>query len=288
MQSLYEILGVGKHATPAEIKSAFRNRARDNHPDTSTDKPDADKNFREINNAYTILSDPAERTRYNLGEIDENGTATSRSTRTNDRSVYDDFARRSEASNTQHTRSVRIDGSDVYYILRVDFLDGVNGAVKHISMTNGRRIKVSIPSGTKHKQMLRLKGQGVPGVGGGKDGAALVEILIRDNSLFRIVGNDIIIDQPVPLKLAVLGGTLEIPGSHGKPLNIEIPAHSNSGDTIRIPSMGMKTPDGKSGDQIMTILISLPSDPDIELAAFLTNWEPKDETLDQKQQSATA
>jgi len=210
MQTLYDILGLTNKATPEQIKTTFRKLARDIHPDTALNKDDAENKFKDNSNAYSILSNPRERARYDRGEIDENGSPLRNSnTDQKSNSAFDGFNKRRHPGSDDEIRNIRVDGSDVLYVLWVEFSDAVNGATKHISITNGKRFSVNIPAGTKNKQMLRLKGQGIPGAGGGKDGAALVKILINDHALFRIQGNDILIDQRVPLKLAILGGSLQ-------------------------------------------------------------------------------
>ena len=290
MRTLYNILGVSETASEQDIKTAFRTLARDKHPDMAQGAPDTDDSFKEINNAYSILSNSRERARYDRGDIDENGSPLNKSDNAEkaSKSPYDEFDKRRHANLKAETRNVRIDGSDVFYVLRVEFLDGVNGAVKHISMTNGRRIRVSIPPGTKHKQVLRLKGQGVAGVGGGKNGSALVEILLKDHSLFRLEGNDIIAEQPVSLKQAVLGGTLDVTGCNGEPITIEIPKNTSSGTTVRIQGKGMQDRSGECGDQIVKLMVILPEKDDPELTRFIQSWEPSDEEHDEAPLSATA
>ncbi|MBT4889550.1 MAG: J domain-containing protein [Rhodospirillales bacterium] len=284
MLTLYTILGVSETATDQEIKNAFRTLARDKHPDTAQGGEDC---FKEINNAYSILSNSRERARYDRGDIDENGSPLTESKKPN-ASPYDEFNKRRHEGSNAETRNIRIDGSDVYYVLRVDFLDAVNGSIKHISMTNGRRIRVSIPSGTKHKQLLRLKGQGVAGVGGGKDGAALVEIIVKDHSLFQLDGNDIVAEQPISLKKAVMGGTLEIMGCNGDTITINVPKNSSSGTTIRIQGKGMEIRDGVYGDQVVKLMVILPKQDDPELTRFIQSWEPCDTEHQDTAKSATA
>ncbi len=264
-QSLYDILGVKKSASAQEIKKAFRLLARDKHPDKIRNDRGADDVFKKISNAYSTLSNPQNRARYDRGDIDENGSSVQKS---------NNQAKTRPATNMGN---IRIAGSDVFYILRIDFIDAVNGGIKNIGMTTGRKIRVTIPPGTRHKQTLRLKGQGAPGSGGGADGAALVEILIGDHDLFRIDGFDIVHDQPISLKLAVLGGRLMVPGCNGEAVNILIPKNASSGTTVRLPGKGMRKNDGGFGDQVVTLMVQLPEYGNRELTRFMHQWNPSEE-----------
>ncbi len=272
MNSLYKILGVPRRATPDEIKTAFRRQAREKHPDANASNPKAEEAFKELNRAYAILSDPDQRTDYDNGNIDESGAAI-RPRRTHKSNPFEDFVKRRTGSATSKMRNVRINGADVSYSLRVGFMDAVNGTTKHVSMTSGRRLKVSIPPGTRHEQVLRLKKQGMAGVGGGTDGDALVEILVDDNDTFRIEDDNICIDLSITLSEAILGARVEAPTVDGT-VKVSVPANSNSGSVLRLRSRGMPRKDGSRGDQLIRLMVVLPGKPDAALTDFVKSWSP--------------
>jgi DnaJ-class molecular chaperone len=271
MQSLYEILGVTRGATPDEIKSAFRKQAREKHPDANANNPRAEEAFKELNRAYAILSDRDQRGSYDSGEIDETG-ATVRPRAQKKSSIFEEFAKR-RSSDDGRMRGVRIKGADVSYMLHVEFMDALKGATKYVSMTTGKRLKVTIPPGTRHEQVLRLKKQGTSGIGGGAHGDALVEILVDDNETFRIEDDDICMDLAITLNEAVLGGRVEAPTIDGV-VKVSVPANSNSGSTLRLRSKGMTRKDGSRGDQLIRLVVMLPNKGDPALTEFIESWEP--------------
>ena len=105
----------------------------------------------------------------------------------------------------------RARGQDTLYRLPVDFLEAINGATKRITMPDGGTLDVVIPAGTKDKQVLRLRGKGGPGLGGGPAGDALVEVEVQPHKFFTRDGDDIRVELPISLPEAVLGGKLDVP-----------------------------------------------------------------------------
>ena len=119
-------------------------------------------------------------------------------------------------------------GSDAHYTLTVSFLDAANGTTRRITLPEGRTLDVRIPAGVRDGHILRLKGQGMPGLGDGAPGDALVEIAVAPHPLFRREGDDIIVELPVTIQEAVLGATLEVPTIKGK-VRLTIPPNSGTG-----------------------------------------------------------
>jgi len=113
-------------------------------------------------------------------------------------------------------------GQTRHYTLTVDFLEAANGAKRRLTLPDGRTLDVNIPAGLKDGQVLRLKGQGMPGRGTGKPGDALIEVDVAPHPLFRRQGNDIVLELPVTLKEAVLGAKIEVPTIKG-PVTVMVP-----------------------------------------------------------------
>ena len=178
--------------------------------------------------------------------------------------------RRREKQGTD--RTVRIQGADVSYTLKITFMEAIHGAIKYVSMTNGKRLRVTIPPGTRHEQTLRLKGQGMGGVGGATDGDALVEILVDGHDQFVVDGDDILVDVPISLSEAVLGGRIEAPTVDG-PVNVTVPANANSGTILRLRGKGVIKGGGTRGDQLTRLQIMLPVKGDPELTNFVRTWK---------------
>ena len=278
MRDPYEILGVARNASAIDIKKAYRKLARELHPDSSPDNPKAEDRFKDLSTAYDIISDEDRRGRYDRGEIDAVGNAVRQrrghhpggyNQRQRGYSPFEDFFKRQD---TRNNAGLKVDGSDVSYSLKVDFIDVALGANKTVNMTNGKRLAVSIPAGTKNAQVLRLKGQGMDGIGGGKSGDAHVEILCQNDKLFRRDGDDLHVELPVSLPEAVLGTSVEVPTIHG-PVKLNLKAGSNTGNILRLKGKGIQNKNRKTwGNQFVTLKVVLPKTYDKQLIDFVRKW----------------
>ncbi len=289
---LYEILGVPKDAAADKIRAAYRKLAKTNHPDLNPGNKAAEERFKAIASAYDILSDPAKRARYDSGEID--GTGAERPQRPS----YSEYAQgpggrkyHSEMDGAEDFSDIfsdlfgrgqaggqgmRMRGRDRVYSLDVPFLDAVRGTTSRLSLPEGKSMDVQIPPGIEQGQMLRLKGQGGPGIGGEPAGDALIEIHILAHPLYTRTGNDIGIDVPISVAEAVLGGKISVPTPTG-PVSMTVPAQSNTGTRLRLRGRGIPARANRpAGDQYVTLKIVL--DPaDEALAAFLRERQSKPE-----------
>ena len=278
MRDPYDTLGVPRNASADAIKKAYRKLAREHHPDSSPNNPKAEDRFKDLSTAYDILSDSKKRASYDRDEIDATGNPVrggharypgGGGQRTRHRSPFDDFFKRHGA---RQNAGLRIDGSDVSYSLKVNFLDAALGANKTVSMTNGKRLAVTVPPGTRNAQVLRLKGQGMDGIGGGKNGDAHVEIIVKPDDLYRQEGDDIHMGLPISLPEAVLGASVEVSTIHG-PVKLNIPTGSNTGTVMRLKGKGVENKKKKSkGNQFVTLKVVLPKNENNELSDFVRKW----------------
>jgi DnaJ-class molecular chaperone len=290
MKDPYEVLGVQKTDSDAAIRAAYRKLAKRHHPDLNPGKPEAAERFKEINAANDILSDTEKRARYDRGEIDAAGNEVPP-----ERPFYRDysdapgsekyygnvapedlesifaqaFAGRRAASGAAGGRRFSARGSDAHYTLTVGFLDAANGTTRRITLPEGRTLDVRIPAGVRDGHLLRLKGQGMPGIGDGPPGDALVEIAVAPHPLFRREGDDIIVELPVTIQEAVLGASLEVATIKGK-VRLTIPPNSGSGTRLRLRGRGIH-----HGHQFVQLHVVLPPEDEPELAEFLKTWQPK-------------
>lgn len=279
MKDAYKILGVTKTATSDQIKSAYRKAARERHPDLDPGNPWAEDDFKELTAAYEVLSNAERRRQYDDGDIDATGQPQAR-TRTSGydakgkaktkrwkKDPFETFRQRK-----RQEKSVKVDGANVNYSLKLSAVDAKQGGTKYISMTNGKRLKVGIPKNTLDGQVLRLKGQGMPGLGGGNPGDALVVITVETDSRFRIEGRDVHVEVAVDLAEALLGGKVKAPTLDGE-VSVTVPENSNTGTVLRLKGKGLKDGDGEEpGDQYVTLKVMLPKKPDPELRAFIKEW----------------
>jgi DnaJ-class molecular chaperone len=287
----YEILGVQKTDSEAAIRSAYRKLAKTHHPDVNPGKTEAAERFKEISAAYDILSDKDKRARYDRGEIDaagnevppqrpfyrEYGDSAGRE-KYRAQAGFDDEDLQSifaqgfggRAAGGAGGRRFSMRGQDAQYHLTVDFLDAVNGTTRRVTLPDGRTLDVRIPAGVRDGQIIRLRGQGMPGIGDGAPGDALVEITVAPHPLFRREGDDIIVELSVTLQEAVLGTSLEVPTIKG-PVRLTVPPNSGTGTRLRLRGRGVE---GK-GHQYVELHPVLPPEEEPELAEFLRTWEPR-------------
>lgn len=294
MRDPYSILGVKKTATGAEIKKAFRRLAKTHHPDRNTSDPKAKDRFAEANSAYEIVGDAKKRAQFDAGEIDAEGKPRFQG--------FEGFARGGGARREQgfasggpfsrgagagagatddifshlfgeafrgaeragRPRPSR--GEDVAVAMTVTIEDIVGDAKSRIAFPNGREVEVTIPRGVAEGQVVRLRGLGQPGSGGGEPGDALLTLHIAPHPVFTVEGADLRMRQPIEIEDAVLGGTVRVHTPTG-PVDMTIPEMCNSGRTLRLRGKGLP---GKSGvgDLLVTLEIRLPERADEDLRDY--------------------
>jgi DnaJ-class molecular chaperone len=285
----YETLGVKKDASAADIQKAYRRLAKKLHPDLNPGNKKAEEDFKNVSAAYSLLSDPDKRARFDGGEIDASGAERPR------QRYYRDFAGEDAANpytsdagfadfadmddvlsdilGRRGRGNLRMRGADVHYRLELDLLDAVNGAKRQVTLPEGAVLEVSIPPGTQDGQVLRLRGKGRPGLGGGAPGDALVEIAVREHPAFTRKGDDIHVALPISLHEAVLGAKIKVPTPTGS-VTMTVPKWANTGTVLRLRGKGVHRPDGGSGDEYVTLKVVLPEKPDPELEKFVAQWRP--------------
>jgi DnaJ-class molecular chaperone len=288
MNDPYAILGVSKTATADEIKKAYRNLAKRHHPDLNPGSAESASRFKDISGAYDLLSDPDKRARFDRGEIDGSGQERAEASfyrahaggaqgakyradaGFDPTDLFSDLFGRGGRAGGEF-REFKMRGGDVSYTLAVDFVEAAKGASKRLSFPEGRTLDVTVPPGTEDGAVLRLRGQGQPGVGGGPAGDALITISVTPHPFFRREGNDILVELPVTLTEAVGGARIKVPTIEGQ-VSMTVPPGSNSGTRLRLRGRGVAPRGGPAGDQYVTLRVVLPRQPDAELLEFIKNW----------------
>jgi DnaJ-class molecular chaperone len=285
----YETLGVKKDASQDAIQKAYRRLAKKLHPDLNPGNKRAEEQFKEVSAAYDLLGDPEKRARFDRGEIDASGAERPRQRYYRDfadagasgpytsDAGFADFAGMddilSQMFGRQGRANVRMRGPDVHYRLALDFLDAINGGKQQLTLPDGSVLDVTIPPGTRDGQVLRLRGKGHPGIGGGPAGDALIEIEVRPHRFFTRKGDDIHVELPISLSEAVLGGKVQVPTPSGE-VTMTIPKWSNTGTVLRLRGQGVPRLGGNRGDEYVTLKVMLPRTPDPELEKFIAQWRP--------------
>jgi DnaJ-class molecular chaperone len=282
----YDTLGVKKDASADDIQKAYRRLAKKLHPDLNPGNKKAEEQFKEVSAAYGLLSDPEKRGRFDRGEIDASGHerpqqryyrdfADSGASRTYTSGAgFADFADEEAFADLFGGRgraNFRMRGLDAHYRLELDFLDAINGAKQQITLPEGDALEVTIPPGTRDGQVLRLRGKGQPGIGGGPPGDALIEMTVRPHPVFTRKDDDIHVELAVPLEQAVLGGRVTVPTPSG-PVTMTVPKWSNSGAVLRLKGRGVPRRGGARGDEYVTLKVMLPDQPDPELEKLVAQW----------------
>ncbi len=287
---LYDLLGVSKDASSDDIRNAYRALAKKHHPDLNPGDKAAEETFKKIQAANEILSDPEKRRKYDAGEIDAEGNETPRNFYREYASsggehpyrssagfedigdIFSDLFRGRGGARDGENVNIRMRGGDVRYTMEVSFLEAVNGTKKRVTMPDGKTLDITIPAGLNEGQVLRLRNQGMPGLGGGGAGDAYVEVRVAADPTFRRRGRNIHVDLPIALHEAVLGARVRVP-TVDKAVTMTVPPGSNNGDTLRLKGKGVPGTGGRTaGDQIVTLRVQLPKKPDDELKSFLAEW----------------
>jgi DnaJ-class molecular chaperone len=296
----YEVLGVAATASADDIRGAYRKLAKKLHPDLNPGDKGAEEKFKEVSAAYGLLGDEEKRKRFDAGEIDASGAerppqqpfyrdyaASDHSRPYTGSQGYSDFVDDDDALAELLRRSAEARanrrGHDLLYRLPIEFAESIAGANKRVTLPDGGALDIVTPPGVVDGQVLRLRGKGAPGHGEGAPGDALVEVEVLPDRRFTREGDDIILELPVSLSEAVLGGAVRVPTATGA-VTMTVPKGSNTGTTLRLKGKGVPRRGGGAGDQLVKLRVVLPKPPDPELEQFVASWEagktwnPREET----------
>ncbi|MBV9825929.1 MAG: J domain-containing protein [Alphaproteobacteria bacterium] len=298
MTTPYEVLGVKPDASADDIRKAYRKLAKEFHPDLNPGKPAAEARFKEVSAAYDILSDAEKKARYDRGEIDETGAekprysyrphaegAQGRKYQPQGEMDIDDLndlfamfgrggARRGGRAGGGTGEGMSMPGPDRHFTLTIDFVEAVTGGKQRLALAPEEWLDVTIPAGIEEGQVLRLKGKGGPGFGGGTAGDALIEVHIAPHPLFHRDGDNVHLELPVSLTEAVLGARVAVPTVTG-PVTMTIPKGSDAGTRLRLRGKGVQRRRGGKdafGDQYITLKVVIGASGDEKLAEFLSGW----------------
>ncbi len=276
MQDPYNILGVKRDADTHEIKNVYRNLAKQHHPDTHPGDEENLKRFQEINAAYDILKDPKQREQYDLGGFGSWSGAGGNSSRgqQNDFGMFDeswqgifqDSGGLFTDKHADYQKSVR---KDVTIATEIDFADAVLGCTTYVTLDDGRQVSVKVPAGVETGVKLRLRGQGRHG------GDSYAEIFVRPDKKMYREGRNIVVNLPISIDEAVLGGKVKVETLTGT-IELMVPANSSTGSRLRLKGRGVQaTSKQLAGDFLIILQIMLPDSPDSRLQEAIKNWKNK-------------
>lgn len=293
MQNLYNILGVEKMSSQADVKKAYRALAKELHPDLNKDDKSITDKFKQVSAAYAILGDEEQRGKYDRGEIDENGNDKApafgsgfgrgggfrgRSAADFDteeaESVFSEFFRFTGGGKGRgknpYQNTARSRGLDINYEVTIGFEESITGGTRRVKLNDNRNVDIKIPPGIKNGQVIRLSGQGGPGLAGAPKGDALVEIRVAKHPYYQRKGNDIHLELPISFDEAILGGDIQVPTPRGK-LTVRIPRNASSGKRLRLKGKGVQAKNG-TGNMYVALKIMGPATRDPELEKAIKSW----------------
>ncbi|MCZ7571062.1 MAG: J domain-containing protein [Ardenticatenaceae bacterium] len=280
----YKILGVSRKADQKEIKRAYRKLARQYHPDVNPGNQAAQERFKEINEAYEVLSDPDKRAKYDHlgadwkryqqaggpGGFDWSQYAGG--PRGGARAEYGDFGDFSDffesifggvggpSTRSTRTRTVPQRGRDLEHPVDVTLREAYSGTNRQLTM-NGEVFEVTIPPGVKIGSKVRYSGRGQPGIAGGPTGDLYLIVNVLEDPMFERKGDDLFVEVPVDLYTAVLGGEVRVPTLAGDVM-LQVPPGTTGGRRFRLRGKGMpqlKNP-SEYGDLYAVAQIEVPRD----------------------------
>jgi curved DNA-binding protein len=277
----YKIMGIKRDATQDEVKRAYRRLARKYHPDVSKE-PEAERKFKEVNEANEVLADPQKRAAYDQLGSDWNHRQDFRpppgwgsgfefhTGSSGDAQGFSDFFESlfgRPAGGYGSYRGYQRQGEDQHAKITVDLADSYHGATRSVSLqvpqrgADGRTVKrtrtlkVRIPKGIRQGQQIRLAGQGLDGVAGGRAGDLYLEVGFKLPRQYRVEEADVYLDLPVAPWEAALGATVKITTPSGN-IDVKIPANSQAGKKLRLKGRGI--PARNPGDLYLVLQVVLP------------------------------
>lgn len=268
VRNYYEMLGVDKNASSSEIKKAYRTLAIKYHPDRNLGNKAAEEKFKDINEAYEVLSDQTRRVQYDqsisrknfidktgFGNFGRNnntannrgGTAQRSRNRVDSQDYRPGTTKRTRVVNARPTRR------DIEAKLTLGLNEAYRGGKRKIRLEDGRSLEVEMPSGMVNGQRIRLKGQGIEG------GDLYLKITVARHPFFEIQGENIYCQVPVTPTEAILGSAIEVPTIDGL-VKVSVPNGVRSGQRLRLANKGYFRKSGDRGDQLVEIQIVAPKE----------------------------
>ncbi|MEZ5110272.1 MAG: DnaJ C-terminal domain-containing protein [Microbacteriaceae bacterium] len=283
-KDFYKTLGVAKTVDAAELKKTYRKLARKYHPDSNQGDATAEAKFKEISEAYSVLSDPEQRAEYDQIRAMGSGARFTSGGQSSQGfedvfSMFGQGARgRQQAPGGyedlfggmfgqggfgQPSGGYRgfggpTKGQDVTATVTLDFAKAANGDTVNLQSADGESFKVKVPAGVADGQKIRLRGRGRPSPDGGESGDMLLQVTVRKHPVFERDGLNLRVTVPVTFVEAALGATIEVPTLGGSPVKLRVAPGTPSGRVLRVKGRGITSKKG-TGDLLAVVQVAVPS-----------------------------
>jgi len=310
-KDFYKVLGVSKDVTDAELKKTYRKLARTYHPDSNQGDAAAEGKFKEVSEAYSVLSDPEQRKEYDQIRAMGSGArftaggqgaggfedvfsmfSQGRGPRAQSAEDFEDIfsmfnqqpggsfgsGRFGQPSGGYRGFGGPTRGTDVTARTTIDFITATKGETITLQGEDGRPFKVKIPAGVSDGQKIRLRGRGRPSPDGGENGDIVVQVTVRPHPVFTREGLNLRVTVPVTFTEAALGATIEVPTLGGDPVKLRVAPGTPSGRVLRVKGRGVQTDKG-TGDLLAEVQVAVPSHLDDAAREALERYhqlEPKE------------
>jgi len=262
-KDFYKILGVSKDVSDADLKKAYRKLAKDNHPDLHPGDAAAEARFKDISEAYDVLSDAEQRREYDA--IRAMGGGARFQAGGQGAGFEDVFSNLFGGGGFQGGGFPGFGGfggfgpqrgQDLSTTASINFIDSVNGTTVKLNLRN-ESVSVKVPAGIQDGQKLKVKGKGQPSPNGGPAGDLVVTIKVKPHAVFTRDGDNIRVSVPVTYAEATLGATIEVPVLGGDPVKLKVAPGTPNGRTLRVKGKGVQF-GSRQGDLLATVEVMVP------------------------------
>jgi molecular chaperone DnaJ len=266
-KDFYKVLGVSKDVSEAELKKTYRKLSRKYHPDTNPGDAKAEAKFKEISEAYSVLSDSKERAeydqmramgpgpRFNPGAGGGQGFPGGFNGGNMGGAGFEDVFANLFGGGGFNRGPQR--GSDLTMSTTLDFIDGVKGTQLKVRLGNGETT-IKIPAGVQDGQKIKIAGKGQQSPNGGPAGDLIISVTVKPHPVFTRDGNNLRVTVPVTFTEAVLGATIQVPTLGGEPVKLKVAPGTPNGRVLRVKGRGVVTAKAE-GDLLATVEIAVPS-----------------------------
>ena len=267
-KDFYKILGVTKDVSDTELKKVYRKLARQFHPDSNPDNAKAEAKFKEISEAYSVLSDKAQRAEYDQMRAMGSGPrftggqgfpgGGSQGYPGGAAGFEDVFSNLFGGGGGFGGFGGPQRGQDLTHRATIDFIDSIKGTTLKLNFDRGGAVQVKIPAGIQDGQKVKVRGKGSPSPNGGESGDLLVSVHVKPHPVFVRDGNNLRVSVPVTFVEASLGATIQVPTLGGEPVKLKVSPGTPNGRVLRVKGKGVESSKG-TGDLMATVEIAVPS-----------------------------